>query len=1110
MRIFRRLRAWLALPGRLVAVGLLTLHLLLLGAAIGLATGADLNPSPSTHSGSSACQAVLGDDDLVHLALRDPDHALAQLGRWHACDPTTRQRAKQALPKDAVLIAVLAAALGLAVVRCWRRIRWRLAAYIAGALAAAYVSADITENVLLARLLRSAPQTSAALPWFAAIKFGAFFGALPIFLVSLCLVIGQVKTPRSHQRARVRRQAVKGFVRRWWDRIRHPRGHAEQPPEAPEATPSLGICCSGGGIRSAAFSLGALQALDEYRVPATAAKTELGRAEWLSAVSGGSYLAAAWTSARSGNPKAWARLSAEEDHLRRHSSYLGEGIAGKIWALVRFLLGFALNLGLVALALMFVFLPYGWIVDAGQHARPPQGGSSLDLPAGACLEVPDGRHLIAVPGTTLRLSSGSAIPLDANAPVQISTPKPEARADEADDEDESTTAPTTTTTAPAAAHESAVATCPAQLGTSTPAEGLRAAARGRRLEKGTRVLLQVESRLLVNGRNVAACLVSSVEQKASCSESQAEIYQVPSGSRLLSAPTAIATLAGSGIVNGEHHVVRACGTHPCQSSGPPKWLGTAVWILTGLTLLIGFAHVVVRPYPTTSRWVQLTLRALGGLAVAVIGLVYVMPYLIVWAENGRWWLEDEFRFKLPALGVLTVGGALLSQIGAFTGTNETPGTSAIPSFLKKVGARLRPLLLRLAGAVIGPLLVLIAAILLGSFAAQRGWSGGQLGLWLGAFGLFACLLAGGDLNEWSLHPFYRDRLRSGFVADAAVGDGVDTPLGELPTGNPKLIICAAANVADSHLTAPGRPVVPWVFTRDGIGSEAIGRALGPSGVVPPGSFTDRLAPLTSLWTAVAVSGAAFSPAMGKMTKPERFLFALGNLRLGVWYPNPACLSANPGWYTTHHPRPWYLAKEALGLHRVDDPWIYVTDGGHYENLGLVELLRRGCREIYCFDGSGDSTSTFGTLAEAMRLARAELDVEIDIEPTKALKADKDGISKLGAWAGTLRYRDESIPSGWIVIAKLEVPERAPFDIVDLARTLPSFPSTPTGDQLYTDQKFEAYRALGDYLGEQAAQLGTDIRGRIIGGTTVAQAVKAANDATYAALGDGEDDGDDGG
>src|SRR5919106_3686452 len=108
--------------------------------------------------------------------------------------------------------------------------------------------------------------------------------------------------------------------------------------------PGPGICCSGGGIRSAAFNLGALQALE--RAPEAGGPSELDRARWLSAVSGGSYLAAAWITGRdalarplpAGVADAWSRQSPEEDHLRRNASYMAPGFVGKLRALNRFLL----------------------------------------------------------------------------------------------------------------------------------------------------------------------------------------------------------------------------------------------------------------------------------------------------------------------------------------------------------------------------------------------------------------------------------------------------------------------------------------------------------------------------------------------------------------------------------------------------------------------------------------------------------------------------------------------------------------------------------------------------------------------------------------------------
>src|SRR5207237_10361065 len=83
-----------------------------------------------------------------------------------------------------------------------------------------------------------------------------------------------------------------------------------------------------------------------------------------------------------------------------------------------------------------------------------------------------------------------------------------------------------------------------------------------------------------------------------------------------------------------------------------------------------------------------------------------------------------------------------------------------------------------------------------------------------------------------------------------------------------------------------------------------------------------------------------------------------------------------------HPRPTYLFREMFGLNHLHAPYLYVTDGGHYENLGLVEQLRRGCSWVFCIDAAGDSITTFHTLGPAIAIARAELGIRIDIHPAE--------------------------------------------------------------------------------------------------------------------------------
>jgi hypothetical protein len=239
------------------------------------------------------------------------------------------------------------------------------------------------------------------------------------------------------------------------------------------------------------------------------------------------------------------------------------------------------------------------------------------------------------------------------------------------------------------------------------------------------------------------------------------------------------------------------------------------------------------------------------------------------------------------------------------------------------------------------------------------------------------------------------------------------------------------------------------------------------------------APLTGQWAdltvpqAVAMSGAAVSPLMGKKTiHAVRFLMALTNVRLGVWMPNPRLGDDAP----QGRPRPHMLIKEMLGLARTTDSYIYVTDGGHFDNLGLVELLRRGCTTVFCLDGGGDPPGSFRALGEAVALSRSELQVDVEIDPTPIAPAKDSGMAQRGFALGTLRFRASpdgselaDDPTGRIVYCRAAVTEDAPWDVRDFAHRDARFPFHSTMDQLFTDEKFESYRALGAHAARSAVE-----------------------------------------
>lgn len=155
--------------------------------------------------------------------------------------------------------------------------------------------------------------------------------------------------------------------------------------------------------------------------------------------------------------------------------------------------------------------------------------------------------------------------------------------------------------------------------------------------------------------------------------------------------------------------------------------------------------------------------------------------------------------------------------------------------------------------------------------------------------------------------------------------------------------------------------------------------------------------------------------------------------------------------------PGRLLKEAVGRTSVYDRRLYVTDGGHYDNLGLVEALRRRPAEIFVLDASADEEDTFGALGQAIATARMDLNCEVTFDPRsmRRLKAERSA----AAWGnGSYEFPDGT--SGVIRMVKVIMVEGLPWDVEAYAATNPQFPRTSTGNQLYDEFDLEAYRALG--------------------------------------------------
>jgi hypothetical protein len=393
------------------------------------------------------------------------------------------------------------------------------------------------------------------------------------------------------------------------------------------------------------------------------------------------------------------------------------------------------------------------------------------------------------------------------------------------------------------------------------------------------------------------------------------------------------------------------------------------------------------------------------------------------------------------------------------------------------------------------------------------------GVSLGLAGVIVVLVAlvGGFFDETSLslHPFYRRRLATAFSTRAATvpaergGGTVAVPYhrrerttlsryarpAEGSGTFPEFVFAAAANLTGEDRTPPGLTAVSFTMGADWVGGPDVGwvRTKNLEYLAPP-----RLKRDITVQAAVAISGAAVASAMGRMSRWYQIVLAVSGVRLGAWLPHPVFMDKMrqardtqgklTDWTLPGLPRvrrATYLLRELFNLHPFEERLLLVTDGGHYENLGLVEALRRRCTTIYCVDGGGDSPPTAPGLAQAMALAESELGVRIHLDqpfdsepgagegldPAAPLAALNAALSKSPVITGTFRYPaasglPESARGGHLYVARASLWPQMPYELLSYAAQHPVFPHDSTGDQWFDDGQFSAYTQLGRELGKQ--------------------------------------------
>lgn len=385
-------------------------------------------------------------------------------------------------------------------------------------------------------------------------------------------------------------------------------------------------------------------------------------------------------------------------------------------------------------------------------------------------------------------------------------------------------------------------------------------------------------------------------------------------------------------------------------------------------------------------------------------------------------------------------------------------------------------------------------------------------------------------NANSLHNLYRDRLARAFHFDpTTLPADADEKLALAPQREkdpapisrnlqdmlspdaPYHLINTAINVGSStQANRRGRNADFFLLSPLFVGSRV-------TGYVPTYAYGDKgIGEPIDLAKAVAISGAAASSTMGSQT--VRLLsptLALLNVRLGYWMTNPAALVERLEWrrrrkalfYRFSGGEPpaaerrggrkarrwsrmrralswltanghWFLFAEMFGIMKEHHGHVYLTDGGHIENLGIYEMLRRRCKVIVAVDAEADPQMRFGSFIALQIYARIDLGVRIDL-PVEGIRRttlaamaagrrrkpeDGEDTGPAAGHAGPhiaigrIHYGDNEF--GTLVYVKASLSGDENDYIRDYSRRNPLFPHEATSDQFFTEEQFEVYRALG--------------------------------------------------
>ncbi|MCW8935445.1 MAG: patatin-like phospholipase family protein [Gammaproteobacteria bacterium] len=333
------------------------------------------------------------------------------------------------------------------------------------------------------------------------------------------------------------------------------------------------------------------------------------------------------------------------------------------------------------------------------------------------------------------------------------------------------------------------------------------------------------------------------------------------------------------------------------------------------------------------------------------------------------------------------------------------------------------------------------------------------------------------INRISIHRYYRDRLMEIFNPD--VSDILSSK---------KTVLASKANtVSLNDCLSPDKSTMPYHIINSNlilVGSKIPKfRGRGGDNFILSPLFSGSNATgwrrseqfannSITLPTAVAISGAAANSdsgvaGSGLTIKPLiSAIMTIFNLRLGYWVVNP-----NPEVQPNQKTMASFLSPGFWGVtgrNKINETskFIQLSDGGHFENLAIYELIRRHCKLIICSDAEQDSEFLFSSLANIIEKSRVDFGVDIKVSAADLdlLKCSEDEEKNIDFASKGYIVADIIYPgsesAGRLIYIKTTLTSDIPAELLSYKKSNPAFPDETTADQFFNEKQLEAYRVLG--------------------------------------------------